>query len=397
MIRHAVRASALLAAAVLSLTACGGDDTATPAAPAHPVFSEPVARQVNLALRHTQKTGGAAFRQTLTFGTGKSTAVQDLAGRLDFAGSRGEATSRWTIDGAFPVDARETVLGALPGRGTGTTAGRYTVDTRAIHYRADSAGYWLRYAGDIRPLWGVDSISHLRGTEGAIGGTLLEVLGGVRPAAQVPGADGGRSYRADFPIGEALDLFPLDLRQEFVPTPLYDTVAGPPIPVTVDVDREGRIVHARADLSPLLSDDEDSLLAGVTTLRADLTLSGFGAPDPAVAAVPGGRILDGADVVTPTYEIAAGACMDFNTGMRHSRLVTRVPCTGPHDGKVLGQHALPGTYPGYDAAHDRAERACAKVTGRGASWYTWSTEREWTDRGAGHATCWAVAARPATV
>ncbi|MFE0647628.1 hypothetical protein ACFVZH_03425 [Streptomyces sp. NPDC059534] len=393
MIRHLARTSAVLTAAVLSLAACGGGGTTSTGTPAHPVFSEPLARQVNLALRHTQETGGADFRQTVTFGAGKDTAVQNLTGRLDFAGSRGEAASRWSLTPGFPEDARETILGTLPGHATGDAAGRYTVDTRAIHYRADSAGYWLRYEGDIEPLWGIDSISHLRGTEGAIGGTLLEVLSAARPTAQPTTADGGRSYRTDFPLGAALDLFPYDLRTEFVSGPLHVTDPSPPVPVTVDVDREGRIVRARADLSSLLSHEPDSLLAGVTTLRADLTLGRFGAPEPAVSATPDGRVLDAAGAVRPSYEVAAGACMDFNTGMRHSRLVTRVPCAGPHDGKVTGQHPLPGAYPGSEAARDRAGRACARAEGPGTPWYTWSTEDEWTDRGAGRATCYTVSTR----
>ncbi|MEV8586376.1 hypothetical protein [Streptomyces sp. NPDC051180] len=395
MIRHLVRTSAVLAAAVLSLAACGGGDTASKGTAPHPVFSEPLARQVNLALRHSQETGGADFRQTVTFGAGKDTAVQDVTGRLDFAGSRGEAAHRWSLTPGFPEAARETLLGTLPGRATGDAAGRYTVDTHVIHYRAESAGYWLRYEGDIKPLWGIDSISHLRGTEGAIGGTLLEVLSGVRPAAGRPTADGGRSYRADIALGTALDLFPYDLRTEFVPRPLYATASSPPVPVTVDVDREGRIVRARADLSSLLSHEEESLLAGVTTLRADLTLGRFGAPKPAVPAAPDGRVLDAADTVRLSYDLAAGECMDFNTGMRHSRLVIRVSCAGPHDGKVLGQHPLRGAYPGAEEAMDRAERACGRSTG-GSHWYTWSTRDEWSDRGSGRATCYTVTARRST-
>ncbi|MFD3572047.1 hypothetical protein [Streptomyces sp. NPDC058667] len=398
MIRPLTRTAAALAGAVLLLSACdSGPGTARPAP--HPVFSEPLARQVHLALRHTQKAGGAELRQTVTFTSGEDRAVQTLTGRLDFAGSRGSAISRWHLTPDFPHAARETILGTPQGPGTGDAVGRYTVDTAAIHYRAGSAGYWLRYAGDVEPLWGIDSISHLRGTEGAIGGTLLEVLSGVRPAAQraVPG--GGRSYRADFPLTEALELFPYDLRGEFVPAPLYDHLPSAPVPLTVEVDHEGRITRARADLTVLLDKKAGGALAGVTALHADLVLGRFGAPEAGAVATPDGRVLDAASAVTPTDEARPGECMDLDTGMRYSGLVARVPCAGPHDGRVLAQHPLTGSYPGVGEARERAGRACAGGTDRprsGSHWYTWSSQGSWTARGEGRATCYLVSTAGAT-
>ncbi|NML49529.1 hypothetical protein HHL19_04100 [Streptomyces sp. R302] len=76
------RSSAALAAVALLLSACtGGSTEAAPAA--HPVSSAPPARQVLLALRHTQESGGAVLRQTATFTAGRTTAVQDVTGRVD--------------------------------------------------------------------------------------------------------------------------------------------------------------------------------------------------------------------------------------------------------------------------------------------------------------------------
>ncbi|MFD7326607.1 hypothetical protein ACFV9D_36940 [Streptomyces sp. NPDC059875] len=387
MIRRLARTAAALAAASLSLTACGGGGT--DAAAAHPVFSEPLDRQVFLALRHTQQAGSAEFRQKVTFTSPDGKAVQTLTGRLDFADSRGEAASTWRVPRQFPEDARETILGALPGRDTGDATSRYTVDTEAIHYRAGSAGYRLRYSGsDIKPLWGVDSISHLRGSEAAVGGTLLEALGSAVATSQSGTA--GRSYRATFPLTAAFDLFPYDIRQEFAPTPLYDTAKSAPIPVTVDVDAEGRVTRAQADLSALLSKEKDSALAGVTGLHADLTLGGFGASKPTAAASPAERTLDAAEVVIATYDAKPGDCMDFNTGLRHYRMVARVPCTGSYDGRILEQHTLTGDYPGAESAEDQADRACATSGTRDRAWYTWSTEREWTDNGEGRVTCYSV-------
>ncbi|MFH8256466.1 hypothetical protein [Streptomyces roseolus] len=381
------RRSAVLAAVALLLSAC--TDRSTEAAPAaHPVFSAPPARQVLLALRHTQETGGAALRQTVTFTAGRTTAVQTVTGRVDFAGARGEASSSWRIAPGFPQAARDVLLGNLAGRETGAARARYTVDARALHYRAGSAGYWLRYEGDIEPLRGIDAVSVLRGTESAVGGTLLEVLGGVRPeAGGAARPDGGRAYRADFPLAEAMDLFPEDLRTEFAPQPLFESSPGAPVPVTVEVDAEGRITRVRADLAAVLSTEPDSALAGVTGLRLDLDLSGFGPPEPAAGATPEGRVLDAARSVVPLYEVATGSCVDLDTGMRHRRLVTLVPCDGPHDARITGQHVLGTVHPGTDAARDDARRACAGEQGP-RSRLSWSPWAEWSDLREGRATCY---------
>ncbi|MES9808756.1 MULTISPECIES: hypothetical protein [Streptomyces] len=400
MTRPLARTVGAVAGAVLLLGACDpGAADAPGAARPTPLFSEPASRQVGLALRHTRETGGADLRQTVTFTSEKGDAVQNLTGRLDFAGSRGEAAHTWRIAPGFPEEARRTILGTLPGRGTGDASGRYAVDTRTIHYRAASAGYWLRYEGDVEPFPGTDSIDHLRGTASPIGGTLLEVLGGVRPAEARELAGGGRSYRADFPLAEALELFPYDLRQEFVPAPLNAGAPGAPVPVAVEVDREGRITRASADLTSLLDKGRDGALTGVTGLRAELALSGFGAPEPPLDTVPGGRVLAGASAVVTLYGARPGDCLDFNTGMRHRRLVVRVPCAGPHDGAIVEQHSLPGTFPGTEEAAERARRACAAAGERGAGgtpWRTWSTEEEWTEHGEGRATCYTVSRAAAT-
>ncbi|MFE5797347.1 hypothetical protein ACFQ8C_32855 [Streptomyces sp. NPDC056503] len=389
--RPALRSAALAAVAALLLSACTGSGGGAEAPPtAHPVFSAPPARQVLLALRHTQDTGGATLRQTVTFTTGRATAVQTVTGRVDFADARGEASSGWRIDAGFPRPARDTLLGSLAALESGADRGRYTVDTRAIHYRAGSAGYWLRYQGDIEPLRGIDAVSLLRGTESAVGGTLLEVLSAVRPkAGGAARPDGGRTYRADFPLAQAMSLFPEDLRTEFAPQPLFAGSPGAPVPVTVDVDGEGRITRARADLAAVLSAEEDSALAGVTGLRVDLTLSGFGAPRPAAGATPDGPVLDAARSVVPLHEAAVGECVDFDTGMRHRRLVTRVPCGSPHDGRITGQHTLGAVHPGRDAARERAERACADRSGPGSR-RAWSTPAEWADLHEGRVTCFVV-------
>ncbi|MFJ6407463.1 hypothetical protein ACIQK9_18310 [Streptomyces hydrogenans] len=388
MTRRTARLATAPAAAALLLSACTGPGGSGGAAPAaHPVFSAPPARQVLLALRHTQESGGAALRQTVTFTAGRSTAVRTVSGRVDFAGARGEASGGWRIAPGFPEEARDVLLGNLVALRTGATSERYAVDSRAVHYRAGSAAYWLRYEGDIEPLPGLDAVSVLRGTESAVGGTLLEVLSGVRPqAGGGTRPDGGRTYRADFPLAQAVDLFPTDVREELVAAPLHASSPGAPVPVTVEVDAGGRITRARADLAAVLPTEVDSALAGVTGLRVDLTLSAFGPPEPAVDATPDGRVLDAGRAVVPMYEAATGDCVDLDTGMRHRRLVTRVSCDGPHDVRITGQHTLDTAYPGPGAALELAEEACADEEPGGR--LAWSGQREWQDLREGRVTCY---------
>ncbi|GHJ93610.1 hypothetical protein SNE510_31290 [Streptomyces sp. NE5-10] len=388
MTRRTARLATALTAAALLLTACTGSGGAEPAA--HPVFSAPPARQVLLALRHTQETGGAALRQTVTFTAGRTTAVHTVTGRVDFAGARGEASGAWRIAPGFPQEARDVLLGDPIGPEAGAARARYAVDPRALHYRAGSAGYWLRYEGDIEPLRDIDAVSVLRGTESAIGGTLLEVLGSVRPeAGGGTRPDGGRTYRSDFPLAQAMALFPEDLRTEFAPQPLFADSPGAPVPATVEVDAEGRITRVRADLAAVLPTEEDSALAGVTGLRVDLALSAFGPPEPALDTTPDGRVLDAGRAVVPLYEAATGDCADLDTGLRHRRLVTRVPCDGPHDVRITGQHTLATAYPGPDAARDRADEACPDGRKPGRR-HTWSSPREWQDLGEGRVTCYRI-------
>ncbi|WP_137989793.1 septum formation family protein [Streptomyces vilmorinianum] len=404
MIRRLARTAAALAAASLLLTACGGgadDGGAEPkASPSqHPVFDQPLDRQVFLALRETQKAGTASFTQTLTFESRKGRAVQTVSGRLDFARGVGEATVSWRIPEKFDERAKETLLGRTPGRGHGDTSGSYLIDRQQIRYRAESSPYWLAYSSaDTLGVFGDDPIDHLRGTESPVGGMLLEGISGAKAQKQHP-AGAGRDYRAELPHTVTQEMFPRDLSNE-LRTPLYVApgVEEAGHPLTVSVDAQGRITHGRADLTGLL-EKEGGVFAGMTSLTMELTLSGYGASQPATT--PTGKVRKAAEAVLPVAEVKAGNCVDFNTGQREAQSVVSVPCAEPHDGRVWAQKSLgERAYPGAAAARSAARDACRDAyraapsswtkesVQAGRYWYMWSSERAWRDAGAGRVTCY---------
>ncbi len=358
VIRRLARIAAL-PAVLLLLTACSGGDDGDAHAKAqpsrHPVFDQPLDRQVFLALRETQKSGSASFTQTVSFGSAKGTAVQTLSGRLDFTEGAGEAAVRWQVPEKYSAAAKETLLGITPGGTAGAGSGRFVVDRQQIHYRAASAGYWLRYdstdtlaAGD-----GNDPIGHLRGSESPVGGTLLEGVGGSDAKAQQSGPAGGRTYRTEMPFSTGWTMFPADLRKELA-AEMGTSALQAGFPLTVSVDPRGRITHSRADMSRLLR--KSGTLADVTSLTMDLTLTGFGSSKPAGA--PTGSVRKAAEAVLPMRDVKNGGCVDFDTGRRAAHVVAGVPCSGPYDARVFIQLPL---RPGATAAEtqERADIACA--------------------------------------
>ncbi|MFI5566600.1 hypothetical protein ACIA6T_04330 [Streptomyces sp. NPDC051740] len=397
MIRHLARTGAVLTLASLLLTACsGGRDTpAEHPAAEHPVLDRKLGLQVHLALRQTQKAGGADFVQTMTFASRKGRAVQTVSGRMDFAKGTGEATTEWHLSKKLSRETKDTLLGATPGKGNADPSARVLVDLRHIHYRAKSAAYWLQYTtGDTRPPLGID---HLRGSEGPVGGTLLEGLGATEATSRR--TDGSRhTYEAEMPTSTAGQLLPEDLRRELsIPFP-----KSAPLPATVSVDGRGRVTHVRADLSTTLG-KKGSAFEDMTSLTIDLRLSGHGVPKP--VAKPDGPVRPAREAVRSVDSVKPGGCVDFSTGRRLVDTVVDVPCSGAHDGRVFAQRTLgTGPYPGSTAARRKAAAACStaydtaperwvsEAERAGHYWYMWPKQEEWEQRG-GYASCLVVTAR----
>lgn len=397
MIRRLARTGAVLSVAPLFLTACSGDQDTPAERPVaeHPVFDRKLDLQVYLALRQTQKAGGADFVQTMAFESKKGRAVQTVSGRMDFAKSTGEATTKWHLSKKLPRETKDTLLGATPGKGNADPSARVLVGPQLIHYRAGSAAYWLQYTtGDTRPALGID---HLRGSAGPVGGTLLEGLGATKATSRR--TDGSqRTYEANMPTSTAERLLPEDLGRELsIPFP-----KSAPLPTTVSVDGRGHVTHVRADLSTTLG-KKGSAFEDMTSLTIDLRLSGHGVPKP--AAKPDGSVRPAREAVRSVDSVKPGGCVDFSTGQRLLDTVVDVPCSGPHDGRIFARRTLgTGPYPGSTATREKAAAACgaaydtapeqwvSEADRAGDYWYMWPKQEGW-DQSGGYASCMVVTAR----
>ncbi|MGW4022944.1 hypothetical protein [Streptomyces sp. NPDC005009] len=405
MIRRLARTGAVLTIASLLLTACSGDQDTPAERPVakHPVFDQKLGLQVYLALRQTQKAGGADFVQTMTFESKKGRAVQTVSGRMDFAKKTGEATTKWHLSKKLPRETKDTLLGATPGKGNADPSARVLVDPQHIHYRAGSAAYWLQYTtGDTRPDLGIESIDHLRGSEGPVGGTLLEGLGATKATSRRTSGS-QHIYEADMPKSAAAQLFPRDLRRELSPlSPVGSSSKSAPLPATVSVDGRGRVTHVRADLSTALG-KKGSAFEDMTSLTIDLRLSGHGVPEP--AAKPDGPVRPAREAVRSVDSVKPGGCVDFSTGQRLVDTVVDVPCSGAHDGRVFARRTLgTGPYPGGTAAREKAAAACgaaydtaperwvSEADRAGNYWYMWPKQEGW-DQSGGYASCYVVTTR----
>ncbi|MFJ3902100.1 hypothetical protein [Streptomyces sp. NPDC090025] len=371
-----------LAVSALALTACTGGGTAAPAPTAsrHPVFDQRLDRQLLHAVRQTQRARTTAFTQRLTFTSAKGDAVQTMSGRMDFDGRRGQTTVAWRTPPALAKPTRDALVGSTAVNGSGAASGSYLVDSRQIHYRAASAGYWIRYtSADTLDGEASDPLEHLRGVEAPIGGTLLESLGSATATGRTDSPT-GHEYRAGLPLTSLPALFPKDLRPHLDVAAL-SSVHGKPVPLTVSVDGQGRITRARAELTPVLR--KDGPLGGFTGLTVELNLTGPGQSPPTTA--PDGPVRTAAGDVAPLRDVRDGGCVDFATGQRLAYIVVRVSCAGRHDARVLAQIPLRA---GADAAETqrRADIACALARDtvrpgwlpKGAPVWAW-----WTSEGQG--------------
>ncbi|MFC3234485.1 septum formation family protein [Streptomyces nitrosporeus] len=397
----------ILAVSALLLTACSGGSGEKEKA-AHPVFGAPLGQQPRQALLATQAEGTARFTQTLTFGSPEGDTVQKATGRVDFAGGRAAGSVEWTLAPDLPEEAKDELLGARLGPGRSPALTRLAVDPDSIRLRAGEADYWLDYAGSLEVFGGEAAINALRGTESAFGGTLLEVLSGVqdvRESTETLEEKGSRAYQAELTAYNALRMFSQDLRAELT-SDIDPGGTKTPVTLGIRVDAEGRVTRAEADLSALL-DRKDGALAGMTGLRAVLTVSGHGDSAPAMPA-PTERTLDAKDAVTAIGDLEEGACADLTTGNRTPGTVVAVPCDRPHDVRVFAHPRLDTAYPGDEEAESAVEERCTgeyrplpgawkrEAAEDDLFWYTWPAEKDWGVGGEPTATCYIVTRDPVT-
>ncbi|CAM5658185.1 hypothetical protein AB0H45_32740 [Streptomyces atroolivaceus] len=385
MIRsHLLPLCAVAASASLLLTACAGggaDDK-----PAHPVFDVPVEQQPRQALLTTQAARTASFTQTLTFTSTSGDTVQTTSGRLDFPGGRAAGSIDWAPAEDLPEEAKDTLMGVRLGAGRAPAHTEVAVEPDTIRLRAGEAGYWLRYEGSSDAFGTGAAVDALRGSESAFGGTLLEVLSGAQKVKHSPAEKGGRTYRAQLTVFNALRLFPKDLGSELT-ADIDPNGTATPVSLGMSVDARGRITGAEADLSGLL-DKKDSTLDEMTGLRAVLKVGGFGASAP-VMPTASERTLEAKESVVAVGEVKKGGCADLTTGTRTLDMMVSVPCAQPHDVRVFAHARFDAAYPGYKEAKRMAVEACrdgyrsapAGWTGEGVEKgqfrYTWPDETRW--------------------
>ncbi|MFI2780854.1 septum formation family protein [Streptomyces sp. ALB3] len=375
---------AVAASAAMLLTACTGGSSDDK--PAHPVFGVPVEQQPRQALLTTQAARTASFTQTLTFTSASGDTVQTTSGRLDFPGGRAAGTIDWAQAEDLTEEARDTLLGVRLGASRAPARTEVAIEPDTIRLRAGGAGYWLRYEGSSDAFGTGAAIDALRGSEAAFGGTLLEVLSGAQKVKHAPAEKGGRTYRAELTVFNALRLFPKDLGSELT-ADIDPNGTATPVPLSISVDATGRVTRAEADLSGLL-DKEDGALDEMTGLRAVLELGGFGAAAPVMPAASE-RTLDAKEAVRAVGEMEKGGCADLTTGTRTLDMMVSVPCAQPHDARIFAHARFDASYPGRKEAKRMAVEACtdgyrsapAAWTGEGTEkghfWYTWPGEEDW--------------------
>ncbi|MFD7975752.1 hypothetical protein [Streptomyces sp. NPDC059071] len=332
-------AAALLPLLLAALTACqsaGGQEPGAEAKgkpSATPVFDVRLDDQLSAATRATQAAGTARFTSTLSYGSAKGTAVDRASGDQDYARDLARAGRELTVPRRFPADAAAD-LGRRPGERPVTES--YVVEGNQVDYRTRQGG-WLRYSSqasmDVVDLF--DGILQRAGDAAPYGGTLAEVVRNADATKQpVKAADGSRTYELTVTPQIAAPALPESLQG-----PLKYDKGSSRIALTVVLDDKGRLRRASADYTPALERmHEEGLLKGVTSLKAEYSLTGLGSTRPPGPADEGAKVEDAEKALTPLTEVEPGACGSADTGLGGSLLLVRVvPCGTKADLRVFGQ------------------------------------------------------------
>ncbi|MFF7870868.1 hypothetical protein ACFZCT_31005 [Streptomyces qaidamensis] len=390
------RSGVVTAAAVLLVVGCSAGESAEPT---HPVFSAPKDQQPAKALEATLATGGFAFRQTMTFELGTGKAVLTSEGRMAPEAGRATGTRSWTFTERVTTIEREALLGPSPAPSPQPPKLGVAVDGTDVLVRPGAAPYWIRHAPDDFSLDGNRNVEALVGTQVPYGGTLLELLASGGKVTKSATARTGWTYTVRTPAPAALALFPKDLR-DLLHRGTDEAAAPLPVDVTLRADGQGRLTRISADLGALKAREWGSLRS-LKSIRAELTVSRYGAPAPKLP--PPARQLTAQKAVREIDELKPGACFDPHTGTSSDRLVVGRPCHSAHGARILAQPELNTTYPGAGKARRQAAAACdqavpvspaawrAESAERDTHWFTWPTDKwDWGEHGAAHATCYVL-------
>ncbi|MEU7027143.1 hypothetical protein AB0A60_10700 [Streptomyces sp. NPDC046275] len=326
----------LLLAALAGCQSGGGAaaDGKAPKPTGTPVYEVRLDDQLSAASRATAAAGSSAFTWTLSYGSARGTAVDRTTGTQDYAKDTARAERVLDIPRRFPADAAAE-LGGRPGAKPVPEV--YEVQGNQVDYRTRRGG-WLRYSSqaDMEVVDLFEPVLGRAGDAAPYGGTLAEVVRVSDPAKQpAKGPDGSRTYELSVPWQTADDALPARLAGAAT----YRDRGGL-VPLTVVLDGQGRLTRASADYTSLLKwMHEGGVLKGVTSLRADYTLTGHGSTAvPARAAGKSGTLEDAEKALAPLARVEPGACASSDTGLGGSlALVRAVPCGKDADLRVFGQ------------------------------------------------------------
>ncbi|MFF2571981.1 hypothetical protein [Streptomyces sp. NPDC058084] len=365
-------AAALVPLLLTALAACqsggGGTTGATPSPTVTPVFDVRLDDQLQAATKATTAAGNAAFTSTLRYGSAHGTAVDRATGAQDYTADAARAERELSVPRRFPAEAAED-LGARPG--AAPVSETYVIKGGQVDYRTRQGG-WLRYSPqasmDVVDLYG--GILDRAGETAPYGGTLAEVVRTADATKQpVKGADGSRTYELTVAPQTAAPALPYFLRD-----PLTYDRGGERVALTVVLDARGRLLRASADYTPVLKVmHAEGVLEGVTSLKAEYSLSGLGSTRlPGPEAGRETRTEDAEKALTPLTEVRPGSCGSTDTGLGGSLdLVRVVPCGKTADLRVFGQVTVKETVQGNpDGVANRkaGERCGTKFRSAPAAW-----------------------------
>ncbi|MFJ4874490.1 hypothetical protein ACIP93_04685 [Streptomyces sp. NPDC088745] len=409
---RASRALALAVVLLLAVVGCTDDDTATSAAPPrHPVYSERPADQLVAAGKTTKAAGTARFTSTFTWESPAGKLIDTTTGDQSFSRAVAHANRSVTVPEGFPA-----VIADLYGTRPGRKRHGYAVQGSDVFYRT-LKGTWLRYPAGApqefaQATWGFNERA---GSVTPYGGTLADTVFGSFPTAP-PRAlpDGTRRYTLHADGGVAEPLLPKGLTVRDSPEPAVAKSEPVKVPLTVDLDTDGRLTRASADLTPLLA---ERTAEADLTLRAELRFTHYGtATGPPVPR--GDRTEDATRALTFLTGLKPGACATTDTGLDGLSLVRRADCAaGEHDLRVLGQIKVDKSTRERITAQDGdaiASRRCSALAANAAprlraearpaghhavyGWSEWSTLMGGPDGGTntieGQYTCYFITSAP---
>ncbi|MEV4424490.1 hypothetical protein AB0K23_03775 [Streptomyces sp. NPDC049602] len=304
-----------------------------------PVFEERLADQLSAASRATAATGSARFTATVTYGSAGGSAVERTTGVLDYAKDTARVERTVDIPRRFPEKAATEDLGRAPGA---TARERFAVEENDVSYRT-SRGTWLRYSasGSMDFADSVSGFLEYAGETAPWGRTLAEVVRHEHPErTPEKTGDGGRRYELKVYASSASDALPDDVALHL------DPGAADKVPLTVVLDKDGRLVRAEADFRPVLGVlHAKGVLTGVSSLRAQYVLDGHGRTT--VPPVPAGERSEDAEQVTTTMDkLQPGACASTDTGLGSLDRVLKVPCGKDAELRVFGRARVDKTVQG---------------------------------------------------